>query len=986
MLMFEILKRLSLGTCLLAMAAGVLLHSDKGSRLSAKAEGAAKSQISVALVQHASLVVLDEGVDGMLTALAARGYEEGKNIKIRRYNSEGDIGTANTIAREVTTGDFDLILTASTVSLQTVANANRNGARTRHVFGIVTDPYAAGVGIDPSNHLNHPPYMTGAGSIQPVEQTFRIAKRMNPGLKSVGLVWNAAEVNSMVQTKLAREICAELGIQLIEGNAENSTAVVESVNSVIARGAECLWISGDVAVSTATDQVINACRRARIPVFTVLPPAVKSGALFDLGANYFDIGKHTGEIAADVLDGKNPAEMPVDNYVPVVFLYNETALTGLKDRWTIPADLKEKADGFITATEIKLPMLEKKAVALPLSPQPGRVYKIGLAYFAPESAGDECRQGIVDGLKELGFLEGKNLEIRMAHAQAEIANIPGMLQNFDSSEVDLVLPMSTPVISAAVGFVKHKPIVFTYCSDPIAAGAGVSFTDHLPNVTGIGSFPPVQAILDAIQQTMPGIKSVGTIYNNSEANSVKVVSVERELFAKAGITLEEVTVSSPADVLPAAQALSARGIKALCILDDNTVAQAMDAVIRVARDSKLPLFAGDGTTAGRGPIACVGLGYYQPGYAVAKPVARVLLGESPATIPIENVIEKQVFLDEALARQFGLTFPPELKAEAARQSTTRKTDSAAVPPNAAAPAPLGRLAKLNLIEFLETPNVEINRKGIQDGLAKAGLVEGRDYELVLRNAQGDMAALNTIMDAAASDGSELLITATTPALQVALQRAAKRPVIFSLVGNPMEAGAGRTDQDHLPNVTGAYVNSPHSEGLTALRRCLPNLKRVGTLFVPSEVNSVYYKDELLKAASALGIEVELVGVSTSGEIADAALALCSRNIDAVCQISDNLTGASFASIVQAANRARLPLMGFASGQAESGAFLTVSRDFYDGGLASAAMAARILRGESPAVIPFQLVAKINYEFNQASARSLGITIPKDLLQLEESVH
>jgi ABC-type uncharacterized transport system substrate-binding protein len=983
--MFEILKRLSLGTCLLAMAAGVLLYSDKGSRLSAKAEGAAKSQISVALVQHASLLVLDQGVDGMLEALAARGYEDGGKLAIRRFNSEADIGTANTIAREVTTGNFDLILTASTVSLQTVANANRNGARTPHVFGIVTDPYAAGVEIDPANHLKHPPYMAGAGSLQPVEQSFRTAKRMRPELKSVGLVWNAAEVNSLVQTKLARKICAELGIELIEGNAENSTAVVESVNSVIARGAECLWISGDVAVSTATDQVINACRRARIPVFTVMPPSVKSGALFDLGANFFDIGRHIGDIAADVLDGKNPAEMPIDNYVPVIFLYNETVLDGLRDRWGIPADLKEKADGFITATETKLPALEKKA-APPPGPQPGRVYKIGMAYFAPESAGDQCRQGIVEGLKELGFVEGKNLEIRMAHAQAEIANIPGMLQNFDSSDVDLVLPMSTPVISAAVGFVKHKPIVFTYCSDPIAAGAGVSFTDHLPNVTGIGSFPPVEAILDAIRKTMPGIKSVGTIYNNSEANSVKVVSVERELFVKAGITLEEVTVSTSADVLPAAQALAARGIEAFCILDDNTVAQAMDAVIRVARDSKLPLFAGDGTTAGRGPIACVGLGYYQPGYAVAKPVARVLLGESPATIPISNVIEKQVFLDEALARQFGLTFPPELKAEAARQSTARKTDSAAAPANAAAPAPLGRLAKLNLIEFLETPNVEINRKGIQDGLAKAGLVEGRDYELILRNAQGDMAVLNTIMDAAASDGSELLITATTPALQVALQRAAKRPVVFSLVGNPMEAGAGRTDQDHLPNVTGAYVNSPHSEGLTALRRCLPNLKRVGTLFVPSEVNSVYYKDELLKAASALGIEVELVGVSTSGEIADAALALCSRNIDAVCQISDNLTGASFASIVQAANRARLPLMGFASGQAESGAFLTVSRDFYDGGLASAAMAARILRGESPAVIPFQLVAKINYEFNQASARSLGITIPKDLLQLGESVH
>lgn len=983
--MFEILKRLSLGTCLLALAAGVLLYTDKGSRRSAKTEGAAKSETRVALVQHASLLVLDQGVDGMLEALAARGYEDGGKLAIRRFNSEADIGTANTIAREVTTGNFDLILTASTVSLQTVANANRNGARTPHVFGIVTDPYAAGVEIDPADHLKHPPYMAGAGSLQPVEQSFRTAKRMRPELKSVGLVWNAAEVNSMVQTQMARKICAELGIELIEGNAENSTAVVESVNSVIARGAECLWISGDVAVSTATEQVIEACRRARIPVFTVMPPSVKSGALFDLGANFFEIGRHIGDIAADVLDGKNPAEMPIDNYVPVIFLYNETVLDGLRDRWEIPADLKEKADGFITATETKLPALEKKAAPAP-GPQPGRVYKIGLAYFAPESAGDQCRQGIVDGLKELGFVEGKNLEIRRAHAQAEIANIPGMLQNFDSSDVDLVLPMSTPVISAAIGFVKHKPVVFTYCSDPIAAGAGASFTDHLPNVTGIGSFPPVQAILDAIRQTMPGIKSAGVIYNNSEANSVKVVGVARELFAKAGVTLEEVTVSTSADVMPAAQALAAREIEAFCILDDNTVAQAMDAVIRVARDSKLPLFAGDATTAGRGPLACVGLGYYQPGYAVAKPVARVLLGESPAAIPIENVVEKQVFLDEALAQRFGLTFPPELKAEAARQSAAQGTDAAAAPVNAAAPAPLGRLAKLNLVEYLETPNVEINRQGIRDGLAKAGLVEGRDYELSLRNAQGDMAALNTIMDATASDGSELLMTSTTPALQAALQRARKLPVVFSLVANPMAAGAGRSEQDHLPNVTGAYVNAPHAEGLAALRRCLPNLKRVGTLFVPAEVNSVYYKDELLKAAGALGIEVELVGVSNSGEIADAALALCSRNIDAVCQISDNLTGASFASIVQAANRARLPLMGFASGQAESGAFMTISRDFYDGGVESAAMAARILRGESPAVIPFQMVTKIKYDFNHASASSLGITIPKDLLQLGESVH
>jgi ABC-type uncharacterized transport system substrate-binding protein len=148
---------------------------------------------------------------------------------------------------------------------------------------------------------------------------------------------------------------------------------------------------------------------------------------------------------------------------------------------------------------------------------------------------------------------------------------------------------------------------------------------------------------------------------------------------------------------------------------------------------------------------------------------------------------------------------------------------------------------------------------------------------------------------------------------------------------------------------------------------------------------VYYKDELVKAATRLGIEVETVGVNTSSDVPDAALALCALHVDAICQISDNLTGASFASIVQAAKRARLPLMGFASGQAKSGGFLTVSRDFFDGGVASAIIAARILRGDSPATIPFQIVEKIKYTFNPAAAAAQGIVIPPELLRLGEVI-
>jgi len=981
--MFETIKRLALGTILIALAAGVLLYTDTGSRQRARQAAAAANRAAkvfrVALVQHSSLPVLEDGIQGVIAELAERGYTDGGRIQLQRYNAEGDIGTANTIAREVTSGSYDLVVSVSTPSLQTIANANKVGAHTAHVFGLVTDPYGTGVGIAATNHLIHPPYLTGYGCMQPVESTFRTARILRPELKSVGLVWNSAEANSLAQTRLARRFCESIGVTLVEANADSSTAAIEAVGSVLARGVDAIWISGDLTVSMASDAIITMARRAQIPVFTCMPPNVQRGALFDLGANYIEVGHSIGRLAADVLDGKKPADIPVENYVPEVFFFNETVPPLLKDPWVIPAELRQRAAGWVTATTTNLP-LRKPASARLLQPQPGRMYKIGLAYFAPEAGNDACIQGIFDGLRELGFAEGKNLEVRRSHAQGEIVNISALLQNFDSSDVDVILPMSTPVISGACGLVKRKPVVFTYCSDPVAAGAGKSFTNHLPFVTGIGSFPPIQDMVDVIRQAMPGAKSIGTIYNASEANSVKVITVAREIFARAGLKLEEVTVASSAEVLQAAQALAVRSVDAFYIQGDNTVLQGFDAAIKVAHDAKLPLFTDDPDSAHRGAVACIGLGYYRPGYAVAKPLARVLLGENPAGIPMENVSEKTVWIDLPQATQFGLQFSASVLKEAAAGAS--KPTAVAPPPVPAA----GRKFKVDLIEYLDTPNVEINREGLRAGFVRAGLQEGRDLELRIRNAQGDMATLNTMVDAALADGTDVLLAATTPALQVTLRRANNHPVVFSVVANPVIAGAGKSNTDHLPFVTGAYIPAPHREGLLALRKCLPNVKRVGTLFVPAEINSVYYKEELVKEAAQLGIEVETVGVSNSGEVADAALALCGRSIDAVVQISDNLTGSSFASIAQAAKRARLPLLAFASGQVRLGAFMSVSRDYFDGGVASAEIAARVLRGESPARIPFRMVEKLKYVFNPAVATAVGITIPQELLQLGEPIH
>ena len=668
-------KRLWLGVALIALAASVLLFSDWRQRA-----GGGRSLPRVAMFQHASQPALDEGVRGMLDALAEAGFRDGETMALKRFNAENDLPTANAIARQLAGGEFDLVLTASTLSLQTMANANQAG-RTKHVFGIVADPFGAGVGINRDNPLDHPKHLTGIGSMILVEKAFELARELYPDLKSVGLAWNATESNSEAFTKAGRAVSQRLGIQLLEANVENTAGVSEAASSLVARGAQALWISGDVTVLVAAEAVIEAARKGRIPAFSIIPPNVNKGTLFDLGANFYEVGRQTGEIAARVLTGADPAEIPVTNSVPERLAVNRLALAGLKDPWRLPDSVLERAAIVVDADGVR----DKSAAAA--TPQTGRTFRIGVVYFAPEEGTDLVLKGLFDGLREKGFAEGKNLEVRRSHAQGEMANIPALLQNYDNQDVDLIVTLTTPTarakavqtrdqdvdlivtlttpcLTSACTVVKKKPVVFTYVYDPLAAGAGPTRTDHVPHVTGVGSFPPVADTIDLIQRLAPGVKAVGTLYNSSEANSRKVVSVARELFTRRGIRLEEVTVANSSEILQAAQVLTHRGIQAMWITGDNTAIQGFDAIARTAQDARLPLIINDPEFAGKGALACAGLGWYEAGRAAAEPASRILLGESPAKIPIAEVAVKKIVLNHDAARRLGITFPADLLREA----------------------------------------------------------------------------------------------------------------------------------------------------------------------------------------------------------------------------------------------------------------------------------------------------------------------------------
>ena len=665
--MWMVVRRLSLGGSLIVLSSAILLISDWHQR---RARGDKIPR--AAIVQHSAQPALDEGVLGVLDGLTANGLVDGQNISIKRFNADGDFAVANAIAEQVVAAGFDVVVTISTPSLQTVAKAN-SSERVIQVFGLVADPYRVGVGIGRKSPLDHPKSLVGVPTPLPVAESFRLARKLFPGLQSVGVVWNPSEANSEITTMQAREICQELRINLREVNVDSSVAVAEAAAALTAQGVQALWVGGDNTVALALDSVVSAARKARIPVISALPTEPNRGTLLDIGTNFYDAGRMTGKMAVEILRGVDPATIPIPDKIPQKLVVNKQALKGLKDLWEFPQDITARAD--VIVDEAGLQRKEARTSPVPTEagqkesgalrqPPKGHLFKIGLVYFGPDPSADACMAGLFGELKNLGFVEGRNLQVRKAHAQGEIINIPSILQNFDNEDLDLIIPMSTPVLTAAISAVKKKPVVFTYVYDPIAAGAGKTPTDHLPNITGTGSFPPVDDTLVVIQELLPKVSSVGTLYNSSEANSRKVIEVGRKLFQKHGIKLEEVTVTNTSEVFQAAQVLATRKIQAIWITGDNTALQAFEGVAKAAADARLPLVINDPEFTERGALVAVGIGWQKTCQGAAKRVAQVLLGEKPQNLPFENVVVKKLVLNSDVAKKLRVTFPDKLIKEA----------------------------------------------------------------------------------------------------------------------------------------------------------------------------------------------------------------------------------------------------------------------------------------------------------------------------------
>jgi len=261
--------------------------------------------------------------------------------------------------------------------------------------------------------------------------------------------------------------------------------------------------------------------------------------------------------------------------------------------------------------------------------------KIGIMQIVDHPALNASRDGVKDALQEVyGYVPDKDIIYDMQSAQGDVATANTIAHKFISDKVNVIVAIATPTSQAAANATKDIPIVFSAVTDPVSAGLVKDLQKPGGNVTGVSDMTPVDRQIEMLKYLFPNVKNLGTVYNAGEVNSVVTNDLAKKACEKNGMSLFEATVSTTADVAMATQSLVGK-VDAIYVSTDNTVVSALETVIKVCQDKKIPLILADPTTLEKGATLALGFDYYLHGRQTGDIVARILKGEKPADIPVE---------------------------------------------------------------------------------------------------------------------------------------------------------------------------------------------------------------------------------------------------------------------------------------------------------------------------------------------------------------
>jgi len=271
--------------------------------LAIQAAPAAAQQKSVAVTAIVEHPALDAVRDGVQDALKQAGYESGKNLKWQYQSAQGNTGTAAQIARKFVGDRPDAIVAIATPSAQSVVAATKD---VPVVYSAVTDPVAAQ--LVPSMEASGT-NVTGVSDLLALDKQIELIKKVVPGAKRVGMVYNPGEANSVVVVKQLQDLLPKAGMTLVEAAAPRTVDVASAARSLIGK-VDVIYTNTDNNVVSAYESLVKVGNDAKIPLVASDTDSVKRGAIAALGIDYHDLGVQTGKIVVRILKGEKPGAIP----------------------------------------------------------------------------------------------------------------------------------------------------------------------------------------------------------------------------------------------------------------------------------------------------------------------------------------------------------------------------------------------------------------------------------------------------------------------------------------------------------------------------------------------------------------------------------------------------------------------------------------------------------------------------------------------------
>ena len=288
---------------------------------------------------------------------------------------------------------------------------------------------------------------------------------------------------------------------------------------------------------------------------------------------------------------------------------------------------------------------------------------IGISQYGEHASLDNCREGFLEGLKEAGFEEGKNLEVSAKSAQGNDATNVQIAQSFVSDKMDLVCGIATPSAMALYNacYERKIPVIFNAVSDPVQAKLAKSATEAMPGISGISDALPVAQQLKLIRDILPDAKKVGIVYTTSEPNSVYSIGIYEDLAADYGFTIEAIGVTAQSEVTQAVDTLISQGVDCISNLTDNNVVGVLGSILEKTNEVGIPVYGSEIEQVELGCVAGAGLDYVQLGIQTGKMAAQILTGEATcADLPYETIENYGLYVNSSALTEMGLTLPDDV--------------------------------------------------------------------------------------------------------------------------------------------------------------------------------------------------------------------------------------------------------------------------------------------------------------------------------------